>query len=97
MATLDSHDFLIIFCTSAGVILFGAGYALFYALSILRRSTTFHRLGIATYAGLLLCLTALSLSAHFSGLWWSLSLLLAVGYFWMPRVILQLTVATHKH
>ena len=95
MGSIDSNDFLLVFLTSAGLILFGAAYACCHALSILRCSSKFRVLGLTAYVGLLLCLTTLSLSAHFDGLWLFLSLLLAAGYFWMPRVMLKLIITTH--
>lgn len=94
---VELKDFLLVFFTSAGTILFGAAYAICHTLSVLRKSEGFRRMGYVFYVSLLLCIVALSAAAHFKGLWIVLSLTASAGYFWAPRLLLRLTVATHHH
>lgn len=94
---VELKDFLLVFFTSAGIILFGAAYAICHTLSVLRRSLGFRRLGYVFYVSLLLCIVALSNAAHFKEFWLLLSLTAATGYFWAPRLLLKLTMATHHH
>lgn len=92
---VELKNFLFVFFSSAGVILFGGAYAVCHALSVLRDSQFYKRLGLLSYLLLLICVVVLSSAAHFRSLWLILSLLLSLGYFWMPRFLIKLTQATH--
>ena len=94
---VELKDFLLVFFASAAIILFGAAYAICHTLSVLRKSEWFKRMSYVFYFLLLLCILALSEAAHFKDLWLLLSLTAAAGYFWTPRALLKLTMATHHH
>lgn len=92
---VDLKDFLLVFFTSAAIVLFGAAYAICHTLSVLRKADRLKRIGYGFYVALLVCIMVLSNAAHFKDLWLILSLTAAAGYFWAPRLILKLTMATH--
>lgn len=92
---VELKDFLTVFFASAGVILFGAGYAFGYAWAELRNSPKLRRYAYLSYALLLFCVAALSSAAHFQGAWLLLSFIMAAGYFWAPRILMQLCIKTH--
>lgn len=89
-------DFFLSFFSAALIILLATVYAAMYAWSKIsgRRS-----LGVAawlTYAALLVCVGVFSYVNHFNDYWLVLSLLMALGYGWMPRLIWRLCTATHE-
>ena len=92
---VELKDFLTVFFSSAGIILFGAGYAFCQAWAELRKAQAFRHYAHFFYFLLLLCVVALSLAAHFRGFWLLLALMMAAGYFWVPRFLLQLCIKTH--
>lgn len=93
---VDLQDFVLIFFSTAAVIIFGLCYAIFFALSALRHSALLRRLGYASFVGLLIAIAATSRYAHFDSLWLGLSFLMAAGYFWAPRLLLKLSQGTHN-
>lgn len=94
--TLDPSNLALIFGVSAGIIVFGALYASCHVLDFLKPSRLYSRLTQVSYGLLLASLLTLSHLASFDSLWMGLTFTLAIGYFWMPRLILRLTHATHQ-
>ncbi|WP_445370673.1 hypothetical protein ACH518_15035 [Methylomonas sp. HW2-6] len=89
-------DFFLSFFSAALIILLATLYAALFAWGKVsgRRS-----LGVAawiTYFALMVCVAVFSYVNHFSDYWLVLSLLMALGYGWMPRFIWQLCAATHQ-
>lgn len=92
---VDLQDFLLTFFVSAGVILSGACYALFFAWGRLRHDPRFLRWALLAYAVLAACVLTLMRTAHLDGAWSTLTLLMLVGYFVAPRAIFRLCHVTH--
>jgi len=92
---VDLQDFLLTFFVSAGVILSGACYALFYAWGRLRHAPRFLRWALLAYAVLAGCVLTLMRTAHLDDAWSTLALLMLVGYFVAPRAIFRLCHVTH--
>lgn len=92
---VDLQDFLLTFFVSAGIILSGACYALFYAWGQLRHAPRFRNWALLAYAVLATCVLILMHTAHLDGAWSTLTLLMLVGYFAAPRAIFRLCHVTH--
>ncbi|GAB6047028.1 hypothetical protein JCM19379_08520 [Methyloparacoccus murrellii] len=92
---VDLKDFLLTFFVSAGIILSGACYALFYAWGRLRGRAAFLRGAWLAYAVLVACTLTLVQTAHLNGSWSTLALLMLAGYFAAPRAIFRLCADTH--
>ena len=78
-----------------GIVVLGAGYALFHALGRLRNSRTLILISIACYLALALAVIALTLVLELTEWWLGLTCALLVGYFVVPRFIWRLSVAVH--
>ena len=89
-------DFFLSFFSAAMIILSGATYAGLYAWAKIKSSRGFYLSAWIAYAILLACVAVFSVINHFTGYWLLLSLTMAVGYAFMPRIIWQLCVATHS-
>lgn len=92
---VDLKDFLIVFFVSAGVILSGTAYALCYAWACIRKSAGFLRVAYLAYVMLLFCMAGLAWFAHFKDMWILLAFMMAIGYFWAPRLIMKICTNTH--
>ena len=92
---VDLKDFLLTFFVSAGIILSGACYALFYAWGRLRHAPRFLNWALLAYVVLAACVLTLMRTAHLDGAWSTLTLLMLVGYFAAPRAIFRLCHVTH--
>lgn len=79
----------------AGVVIFGGGYAALLALARLRSNSALNLCANLCYAGLLVAVWLLAQALDLSGVWWLLVGLLTVGYWFAPRGIWHLSVATH--
>lgn len=77
------------------VILFGAVYALIFALSRLQRRPLLMLWAYAAYAVLVAAVWVLSTTLNLSGFWQIVSAVMVVGYFIAPRLIWHLCAATH--
>jgi hypothetical protein len=93
---VDLKDFLLTFFVSAGIILSGACYALFYAWAKLRDRPMFLRWALLSYAVLAACAWSLMNTAHLVGYWRAITLFMLIGYFVAPRAIFRLCSATHE-
>lgn len=82
--------------TGAGVVLFGAFYALFFALARLQNRRIFLLPAFASYASLVFCVFVLASTLNLDGAWRSLVIVMLVGYFAAPYGIWHLCVGTHK-
>ena len=78
------------------IILFGACYALFLALSRLHGSTLLSRISLACYAALAACVWGLTVLLNLWGWWLALVCVLLAGYFVAPRFIWRLSEAVHE-
>ena len=78
------------------IILFGACYALFLALSRLNGSVTFARISLACYGALAACVAGLTALLNLWGWWLVLVAVMLVGYYLAPRFIWRLSEAVHR-
>ena len=87
----------IFFSTMAGaaIVLFGAFYALFFALGRLHSSRSLMAVALASYIVLAGAVVVLIDALHLSGFWLLVTTVMLVGYFFAPRAIWSLCVGTH--
>ena len=78
------------------IILFGAGYAIFHALSRLSGSSVMAGVSLLSYAGLAACVAGLAVLLHLWGFWLLLVALMLAGYFVAPRFIWRLSEQVHE-
>ncbi len=89
------QDFFVTFFSSALIILAATGYALLFAWSQFNPRLGIRCAAYLCYGILLAAVATLTQAAHFSGIWLTLSLLMALGYFFAPRWVWSLCVNTH--
>lgn len=80
---------------SAAVVLMGAFYALFFALSRLHNNRLFAAAAFASYGLLVVAVYVLVRSLALDGLWISIVVVMLAGYLLLPRAIWRLCVGTH--
>ena len=81
--------------SGAMVVLFGAFYALLFALSRLNGQPKLLILAYAAYGVLVLATGGLAVSLNLQGYWWILVVTLLLGYLVAPHGIWHLCVGTH--
>ena len=79
----------------AMIILFGAIYALVFALSRLQRRPGLMLWAYLAYAVLVAAVVVLTETLNLSGFWQAVSAVMVVGYFVAPRLIWHLCAGTH--
>ena len=94
---MQLQDLFISTLAGAAIVVFGAFYALFYALGQLHRSRTFSLTAFLCYGFLTLAVYFLVTSLNLSGFWLVVCGVMVLGYFVAPRMIWHLCVATHDH
>jgi hypothetical protein len=77
------------------IILFGALYALFFALSRLHGRPALMVWAYAAYALLIAAVVVLAVTLNMTGLWQIVAVVMVVGYFVAPRLIWHLCAGTH--
>ena len=81
--------------SGAAIVLFGALYALFFALGrIHRRRSLMIAAGLA-FLVLAVAVVVLAKALHLAGYWLIVTAVMLVGYFFAPRAIWNLCVGTH--
>ncbi len=87
----------IFFSTMAGaaIVLFGAFYALFFALGRLHNSRSMMALSLVSYVVLAAAVIVLIDALHLHGFWLIVTSVMLIGYFFAPRAIWSLCVGTH--
>ena len=94
-----AHDVMIATLFGAGIVVCGAGYAIFLALSRLAGLTTKHRMSnfesLVWYGLLVLCVIGLATHLDLRGWWLGLIALMLLGYFLAPRFMTL--VDTHSN
>lgn len=78
------------------IVLFGAGYALLFALGKLRRSPAAHATSYVSYGLLTVSVYVLSDRLALEGPWLALVVVILVGYLLAPPAIWRLCVGTHE-
>lgn len=89
-------DFFMSFFTAALMILTAVVYVSLYAWAEVKHKPLVKYASWFVYAMLIGCVLLFSRIMHLHGYWQILSVLMALGYWWMPRLILRLCVATHE-
>ena len=79
----------------AMIILFGALYALFFALARLRARPTLMLVAYGAYALLVVAVAVLAITLNLTGLWQLVAAVMVIGYFVAPRLIWHLCAGTH--
>ena len=92
---VDVQRFAIAALSAGAVVLFGACYAVFLALSRLRGFVLLYHLSNLSYVSLATSVAVLAWSLRLDGAWLILVALLLLGYYVAPRFIWRLSVATH--
>jgi len=77
------------------IILFGALYALLFALSRLRQRRDLMFLAYGAYAVLIGAVGVLSMTLNMTGFWQLVAAVMVIGYFVAPRLIWHLCAGTH--
>jgi hypothetical protein len=77
------------------VILFGASYALLFALSRLRGRPALMVLAYGAYALLVGAVAVLAFTLNLGGAWQAVVAVMVIGYFLAPRLIWHLCAGTH--
>ncbi|MBL1265736.1 hypothetical protein [Candidatus Methylomicrobium oryzae] len=90
-------DFFIGFFSGALIILLAALYAALFAWEKLQGGAGFRYGSWLAYGLLLACAAVFAKVLHLEGHWKILTVLMVVGYWWMPRLIWRLCAATHAH
>jgi len=92
---VDLPDFLATFWASAGIILSGAAYALFYALAKLKRQGRLLYAAACSFALVSVCVCILIQTAHLNGQWRLLAVTMLLVYLLAPPALYRLCQATH--
>ena len=92
---VEVQRFVLASLSAGAVVLFGACYAVFLALSRLNGFTLLRHFSNLSYAALAASVVALAWFLRLDGAWLALVVLLLAGYFAAPRFIWRLSVATH--
>jgi FlaA1/EpsC-like NDP-sugar epimerase len=88
-------NFFLSFFTAAMIILTAALYAAVYAWGEITDRTAVRIGSLFVYALLLVCVVVFVKVANLTGYWQIVAVLMTFGYWWMPRFIWRLCVATH--
>lgn len=88
-------DFFLSFFSAAMIILTAVLYAALFAWAKISARQVINIYAWLAYIALLVCVAVFSAVNHFSGYWLVLSVVMAIGYAFMPRLIWRLCVATH--
>lgn len=85
------------FGTMAGamIVLSGALYALFFALTRLHHSRSMNIASVVAYLLLIVSVIVLADALALSGFWILVAAVMLIGYFLLPRAIWHLCVGTH--
>lgn len=94
---IQFSQFFMTFFALAALITCATLYAILYTLANLQQSTRLMFFAYLSYLCLFVCVVYLSNALNFEGVWFILSLLLLLGYFFGPKLMLKLCVATHHH
>lgn len=95
-SAVEAQQIILATMSGALVVLFGAMYALFFALGMINRSKRQLAFAYAAYACFVAATFGLAWSLRLSGLWMSLVVVMLLGYLLAPHGIWHLCVATHQ-
>lgn len=89
------NDIMVAAIAGALIILFGASYALLFALSRMRGQRLMMIGAYLSYGLLALSVAVLARTLNLEGFWQSITAVMLLGYFIAPRLIWHLCAGTH--
>ena len=93
---VEASDIMRAVIAGALVIMFGACYALFFALSRLKDNKPMLLAAYGGYLGLAVSVYVLSQALHLNGYWQTVVWAMLLGYLLAPQWIWRLCVGTHE-
>jgi len=93
---VELQDFMVAVIAGATVVLFGAMYALTFAMAKVNKKKWLLWTAYGIYAGLAFSVFVLAQSLSLSGYWWIVTITMLVGYLLAPQAIWRLSVGTHE-
>ena len=91
----EIKNLLLAFFSAAMIIGSGALYAICVGLAGRMSSIVLERAAVGTFAMLCVFVALFFYAANLHGFWLVLGVLMLAGYWFMPRAILRLVIATH--
>jgi len=88
-------DFFLSFFTAAMIILVAVLYVALFTWSRMSGKKSLRLWALLVYLLLLACVLVFVKVMNLSGYWQFIAVLMALGYWWMPRLIWRLCTATH--
>lgn len=95
--TLQAQQIMVATLCGALVVLFGAVYALFFALSKLQRKPVLMTAAYAAYGAFTAAAIGLALALDLTGFWLGVIAVMLLGYLLAPHGVWHLCVGTHSH
>jgi hypothetical protein len=92
---VELNDIMISVIAGASVVLFGALYALIFALGRLSGNESLARAAYVFFAMLAVAALVLADTLHLTGFWQLITLVILGGYLFAPHAIWKLCVGTH--
>ncbi len=89
-------NFFLSFFTAAMIILTAAVYVSLFTWAEIKHKASFKYWSWFVYLLLLACVAVFVQVMNLNGYWKILAVVMAVGYWWTPRLILRLCIATHS-
>ncbi len=88
-------NFFLSFFAAALIILTATVYVSLYAWAEIKNKQSLRYWAWFVYFLLLGCVTVFVQVMNLNGYWQIIAVMMAIGYWWMPRLILRLCIATH--
>lgn len=93
---VDLQNILISLIAGALVVMFGAAYALAFAMGKINKRPGLLLAAYGAYAALSVSVFVLAYTLKLNGIWWGVTLIMLIGYLLAPQAIWKLSVKTHE-
>ena len=93
---VELKDLMVAVIAGAMVVLFGALYALTFAMGKLNNKRWLIGIAYGTFAGLGVSVFILAQALNLNGYWHVVTVTMLIGYLLAPQAIWKLSVGTHK-
>ncbi len=93
---VEIQNILVATMAGALVVMFGALYALGFAMGKLNKQPGMLRAAYGAYAALSVSVFVLAYTLNLNGIWWGVTLTMLIGYLLAPQAIWKLSVKTHE-
>lgn len=93
---VDLQNILVSLIAGALVVMFGALYALAFAMGKVNKRPGMLRAAYGAYAALSVSVLVLAYTLNLNGIWWGVTLIMLIGYLLAPQAIWKLSVKTHE-